>query len=100
MSERLTDLAAQTQILLAAVDADRNVRRSYAISRSRDLFGWTLVTCQWGRVGQPGQLRTHAFAAENAAVTFTRRQLARRASARRRIGVDYLVISSAPDSSR
>lgn len=95
MSERLTDLAAQTHILLAAVDPDRNVRRSYVICRSRDLFGWTLVTCQWGRVGQLGQLRTYAFAAEDTAVNFTRRQLGRRASARRRIGVAYQVVELA-----
>lgn len=94
MSDNLTGLATQPLILLAAVDTDRNVRRSYAISRSRDLFGWHLVTWVWGRLdGRPNH-RTCAFTDEQAAISFIRRLLARRASAPRRIGVAYQPISS------
>jgi predicted DNA-binding WGR domain protein len=89
MSERLTDLAAQPQILLAAVDAERNIRRSYVITRSQDLFGWHLVTWAWGRLSGRLTQRTCAFGDEQAAIRFTRQLLARRASAPRRIGVSY-----------
>ncbi len=89
MSERLTDLAGQPHILLAAVDADRNVRRSYLITRSRDLFGSHLVTWAWGRLGGRHSHRSCAFGDEEAAIRFTRQLLARRASAPKRIGVSY-----------
>ncbi|WP_133064265.1 WGR domain-containing protein [Sandarakinorhabdus cyanobacteriorum] len=89
MSERLTDLTVQTHILLAAVDDARNVRRSYAISRECDLFGWHVVTWAWGRIDSRPKYRSCAFPAEQMAIRFTRRLLARRSTARRRIGVAY-----------
>jgi hypothetical protein len=89
MSERLTDLAAQPHILLAAVDAERNIRRSYVITRSQDLFGWHLVMWAWGRLNGQLTQRTSAFADEQAAISFIRQLLARRATAPGRIGVCY-----------
>lgn len=90
MVERLTDLAGQSpEILLTAVDNSRNIRRAYAISRSRDLFGWHVVTWGWGRLGREPRCRVRAFPEEEAAIAFTRQLLKRRASAPKRIGLAY-----------
>lgn len=89
MSERLTDLATDLEILLAAVDADRNIWRRYVITRSRDLFGWHTVTWMWGRLNGRCTQRMSAFPDELAAIRFTRQLLTRRSTAPRRIGVAY-----------
>ncbi len=90
MDERLTDLADQSpEILLAAVDNTRNIRRGYSICKSRDLFGWYVVTWAWGRLGQEPKCRVRAFPEEQSAIAFTRQLLQRRASAPKRIGLAY-----------
>jgi predicted DNA-binding WGR domain protein len=95
MDELLTDLAHQSpEIQLAAVDNSRNIRRGYTISRSRDLFGWHVVTWYWGRLGNEPRCRARAFPEETAAVAFARQLLKRRASAPKRIGLAYRPLPS------
>jgi predicted DNA-binding WGR domain protein len=89
MEKQLTDLAVQPQIMLCAIDEDRNIRRGYMIERTRDLFGWHVVSWAWGRLGSRPTRRVSAFASEQAAIAFARQLLARRGSAPKRIGVAY-----------
>lgn len=67
----------------------RNIARFYRIETGRDLFGWLVVECSWGRIGTTGRQRRAAFSDERDAEAFLRQKLARRATARRRIGVEY-----------
>lgn len=93
MTGDLTALLRKSDIELAATDPDRNINRAYRISRTQDLFGWVMVTWEWGRAGQSHQTRTRAFPAEAQAMAFTRQLLLRRATAPRRIGVAYCPIA-------
>jgi predicted DNA-binding WGR domain protein len=76
-------------IHLQAIDPARNIARAYSIEAQRDLFGHWIVALGWGRIGTRGQSRTLSFVHERDAARFIRTTLTRRASARRRIGVDY-----------
>ena len=49
-------------------DAACNMARFYAMSINRDLFGRTLLSRQWGRIGTRGQTMVLHFAEESAAV--------------------------------
>ena len=80
---------------LQAVDPARNIARDYVIEASPDLFGQWIVTLFWGRIGTLGQSRALSFAEQAGAACFVRTTLTRRASSRRRIGVDYRVVASA-----
>lgn len=74
---------------LEAADPARNIARAYRIQATRDLFGHTIVTLRWGRIGQHGAGLTVSFASEEAARRFIQRTLVKRASAPRRIGIAY-----------
>jgi predicted DNA-binding WGR domain protein len=79
-------------IRLEAVCRQRNIARRYIILASRDLFGSVIVEYGWGRIGTRGQRRTVSFTREDDAERFVRSRLRERASARRRIGVEYLMV--------
>ena len=74
---------------LEARSADGAVARSYSIHAERDLFGWTIVDRQWGRIGGGGRSKREAFEQREAADKHIRELLRRRSSARTRIGVAY-----------
>jgi predicted DNA-binding WGR domain protein len=74
---------------MVAIDGNRNVRRSYWICRSQDLFGWQIVVWAWRRLGSEPERRIRAFPDEQAAIAFSRHLLGRRSSAHRLIGVAY-----------
>jgi predicted DNA-binding WGR domain protein len=57
-------------LLLRAENSARNLRRSYAITVDRDLFGIWCVSLAWGRIGRSGRGRLHAFDDHGAAVVF------------------------------
>ncbi|HET6344022.1 MAG TPA: WGR domain-containing protein, partial [Myxococcota bacterium] len=42
-------------VTLRKVDPSKNMARQYSVAVCRDLFGTTVVVCQWGRIGRPGQ---------------------------------------------
>ena len=75
---------------LIAVDPTRNIRRRWSLVATRDLFGEILVETSWGRIGARGQQLTRCFPDEAAALRYARALLARRRSARRRLGVGYV----------
>jgi predicted DNA-binding WGR domain protein len=76
-------------IHLQAIDAGRNIARDYRIEISPDLFGHIVIELHWGRIGTKGQRRALSFADEAPALRFIRATLARRQSARKRIGTPY-----------
>ena len=52
---------------LTRIDTSRNARRFYRMEIVPGLFGdWSLVR-EWGRIGQPGQVRVDWFEDEAAA---------------------------------
>ena len=75
---------------LQAIDPERNIARRYTIEACPDLFGHIIVNLHWGRIGTKGQGRTLSFAQALDAARFVRHTLSRRASAKKRIGVDYV----------
>lgn len=77
---------------LEACCAAKNIARSYEITVSRDLFGCVLVELAWGRIGAAGSRLRVSFQSETAARHFVERTLSRRASAPRRIGVEYQLV--------
>ena len=75
-----------------AVDAARNIARDYRLSVTPDLFGWTIVERQWGRIGSAGQSARDSFSEPEAARRFVDAIRARRRSAKARIGVAYRAV--------
>jgi predicted DNA-binding WGR domain protein len=86
----------ECQIWLEAKDPDLNVARRYAISRSQDLFGVTIVEFSWGRIGTRGQRRKLSFADAGRATKFVEQLLRRRATSHHRIGVCYREVFRGP----
>lgn len=76
-------------ICLQATDPVRNIARRYSILIQRDFFGAITVDYSWGRIGRVGRSRRVAFTDSDQAERFARKLLARRESARQRIGVPY-----------
>jgi len=63
---------------LTKSDTARNMARFYALDIQRNLFGeWELVR-EWGRIGQPGQVRRSLYAEEEGAIAAFERELWRR----------------------
>ena len=77
-------------IALEAHNAERNHHRRYEVAVGRDLFGEWTVTVRYGRVGRSG-CREERFGGrdEDQLRHALRVRLARRISARRRIGCAY-----------
>ncbi|MEO1489839.1 MAG: WGR domain-containing protein [Pseudomonadota bacterium] len=78
-----------------AVDNAQNIARDYRLTATPDLFGWTIVERQWGRIGSRGQSVRDSFPDEASARRFVRAIRQRRASAQERIGVAYRPIHDA-----
>lgn len=80
---------------LRAINPERNVAREYQLEVQRDLFGHWIVALHWGRIGASGQGRILSFDQFDDASRFVGHNLARRKSARNRIGVDYVLVNGA-----
>jgi predicted DNA-binding WGR domain protein len=50
-----------TTITLHRIDATRNMSRFYRLDVQRDLFGAWAVIREWGRIGQPGRMRSDPY---------------------------------------
>lgn len=89
MQKALDTTSLPSRIHLQAIDAARNIARDYRIEANVDLFGHWIICLQWGRIGTKGQSRTISFEAALSARRFIASAMARRRSAKRRIGVEY-----------
>jgi predicted DNA-binding WGR domain protein len=54
-------------VTLHRTDPARRMRRFYAMDVQPDLFGWWSFIREWGRAGQPGQVRALPFPTEREA---------------------------------
>lgn len=72
-----------------AIDIKRNMARDYELLVTTDLFGCTLVERRWGRIGTSGQSSCSSFADRAAASRLIAAIRRRRASAERRLGIEY-----------
>ncbi len=82
--------AAPWSIRLAARNGARGIDRVYGLALGVDLFGVVTLDVSWGRAGTAGRMMRLAFADEAEAMAEARRRLARRATAKRRIGAAYV----------
>jgi len=56
-----------TALTLHRIEPEKRMQRFYRLDVQPDLFGfWSLVR-EWGRIGQPGQVRLVPYPDENAA---------------------------------
>lgn len=61
-------------VTLRRIEPTTNARRFYCLDVQPDLFGsWSLVR-EWGRIGQPGQVRLVPFPTEDAAIAALEKQ--------------------------
>ena len=81
------------QLELIARNPARNIHRRYGILASVDLFGAVIVETHWGRIGAAGQHKVRSFAHGAEADRYVRSILARRNSAKTRLGTAYRVQS-------
>jgi predicted DNA-binding WGR domain protein len=56
-----------TAVTLHRADPARNMRRFYLLDVQPDLFGQWCFIREWGRIGQPGQVRGVPFPTEDEA---------------------------------
>jgi predicted DNA-binding WGR domain protein len=82
--------APSWSIRLAARNNARGIDRVYGLTLGVDLFGVVTLDVFWGRAGTAGRVMRLAFANEAEALAEARRRLARRATAKRRIGAAYV----------
>ena len=78
---------------LEARDRSRNIARRWQVRADPDLFGWLIVERSWGRIGTASRSIVEAFSDETTARQAIARMLARRATAKARIGVPYQLAS-------
>ncbi len=75
--------------LLEARDPALGRFRSYHLQAGTDMFGTWLVEVNYGRIGTPGRRLRYLASDEAEARKLVQRNLRRRATAPRRIGVAY-----------
>ena len=75
--------------LLEAREPSLGRFRSYRLEAGTDLFGSWLVDVTYGRIGAPGRRLRYVAGDEAEARKLVHKNLRRRATARKRIGVPY-----------
>ncbi len=80
--------------MLRAVDAKRNVRRSWSCRVGRDLLGDLIVSVTFGRTGTDGRTIRYAMADEASSERFMMKALRRRAGSERRCGAAYHLVEA------
>ena len=76
---------------LRACNPERNCSRAWRIAIDRDLFGELVADVTFGRIGKAGRTQRRHCSNENEAKALLKLGLMRRSTAKRRIGVDYVV---------
>lgn len=91
----LTELLAPEggRLALEARDPARGLARRWQVEVREDLFGWTTLSWNWGKIGTPGQGKQRSFAGRDEARKAARGLLQRRMRAPRRIGVAYVPVA-------
>jgi predicted DNA-binding WGR domain protein len=75
------------KIVLQRIRPEKNERRFYCMEITRDLFGRTLLSRNWGRIGTPGRQRLDLHPDLSAALlAFTRLERAKRTRGYRAAG--------------
>lgn len=82
----------EVSVAMEAVDRSRNVFRAWRVDVGTDLFGLSTVNVTFGRTGTPGRTVCHPCHDATAARRLVRQLVARRAGAKRRIGIGYRTV--------
>jgi predicted DNA-binding WGR domain protein len=82
---------------LEARDLTANRLRRWQVDISYDLFGAWIADVQYGRIGSRGRQARLVFESQPDVDAFLRQRLHRRASAKRRIGVDYRYVHASDE---
>lgn len=87
----LTELLAPEggRLALEARDPARGLARRWQVEVREDLFGWTTLSWNWGKIGTPGRASSARLRGAMRRAT-ARGLLQRRMRAPRRIGVAYV----------
>ncbi len=67
-----------TPIRLTRIDPAKNMARFYALELQPTLFGPVAVVRSWGRIGQPGRIRSDFFDDQDDARAALQRQAERK----------------------
>lgn len=66
-------------VTLQRTDRAKNMHRYYRLDVQRDLFGAWCCICEWGRIGQAGQMRSVPYPTpQEAQATLERQRFAKR----------------------
>jgi hypothetical protein len=84
----------ERMLAMGAIDRSANVFRSWRCDIGTDLFGTIVLSVMFGRTGTDGRTIIRAVPNQATAERMVRQLVARRASAKRRIGVGYRVTDS------
>jgi len=87
-------LSERLSIELQACDRARNSYRRWHVTAGQDLFGRRHARVTFGRIGCDGRTIRHEFVTEDAAATFIRACLRRRATAEKRLSIWYRVVEA------
>lgn len=91
-------MLGQIRIRLELRDPARNRYRDYELACSEDLFGFPLVDVRFGRAGTRGRARRILVGSRAQGVGLLVQRLRRRATAERRLGSPYRLVSfTVPD---
>jgi predicted DNA-binding WGR domain protein len=91
-------MLAVISLELEARDQAANRLRRWQVDISHDLFGAWVADVQYGRIGSRGRQVGLVFESQPEAHTFLRQRLHRRATAKRRIGVDYRYVHASDEA--
>lgn len=88
------DVMELRYVQLVAKDPERNILRHWQIEPILDLFGRWTIRVTFGRIGRNGRSVHKTFGSEAEARRYYCAALRRRATAPRRIGVNYQPVDS------
>jgi predicted DNA-binding WGR domain protein len=91
-------MLAEITLVLEARDWAANRLRRWQVDISRDLLGAWIADVQFGRIGSRGRLIRCVFEKQPDINAFLRQRLRRRASAKKRIGVDYRYVHASEEA--
>jgi predicted DNA-binding WGR domain protein len=91
-------MLAEVTLELEARDRAANRLRRWQVDIGRDLLGAWIADVQFGRIGSRGHQVRRVFERQSDVDRFLRQRLRRRASAKKRIGVDYRYVYASDEA--